>query len=76
MPMAVRNPALRDALEPSRFTLPHAAQAYAEVITFPHAMLLSAPEDMEDVVIALKKIQRAAPELKARARELEIHEEV
>ncbi len=76
MPMAVRNAALREALEPSHFTLPHAAQAYAEVITFPHPMLLSAPEDMQDVVIALKKIQCAAPELKARARELEIHEEV
>jgi dTDP-4-amino-4,6-dideoxygalactose transaminase len=74
--MAARNPELRDALEPSRFPLPHAARAYVEVVTFPHQMLLSAPEDMQDVAKALEKIRYFGPVLKARAHELEIPGEV
>jgi hypothetical protein len=75
-PMAARSAEGRDALEPSRFALPRAAQAYAEVVTFPHQMLLSAPEDMQDVAKALEKVRRCARALKARTRELAIHEEV
>jgi dTDP-4-amino-4,6-dideoxygalactose transaminase len=75
-PVASRSAEVRDALEPSRFDLPCAAQAYAEVITFPHQMLLSAPEDMQDVAKALEKVRRCAPALKARTRELTLHEEV
>ncbi len=73
-PMAARNQEVRDALEPSRFALPRAAQAYAEVVTFPHQMLLSAPDDMQDVVKAIIKVRTYAPALKARACELTIHE--
>lgn len=75
-PMAAGSVELREALEPSRFALPGAARAYAEVVTFPHQMLLSAPEDMQDLVDAFEKVRRCAPELKARASELEIHGEV
>jgi dTDP-4-amino-4,6-dideoxygalactose transaminase len=75
-PMAVRSAEVWKALEPSRFALPRAAQAYAEVITFPHQMLLSAPEDMQDVAKAFEKVRRCAPALKARTRELAIHEVV
>jgi dTDP-4-amino-4,6-dideoxygalactose transaminase len=75
-PMAARNAELREALEPSRFTLPNAERAYAEVVTLPHQMLLSAPEDMQDVAAALEKISRFGSVLKARSHELEIHGEV
>jgi len=70
--MVACNPGLRDALDPARFALPVAERAYAEVVTFPHQMLLSAPEDMLDVANALEKVRRCAPTLKARAHELEI----
>lgn len=75
-PMAVRSAEVREALEPSRFVLPRAAQAYEEVVTFPHQMLLSATEDMQDVAKAFEKVRRCAPALKVRTRELAIHEEV
>ena len=71
-----RSEELRDALKPSHFALPNAARAYAEVVTFPHQILLSAPEDMQDVANAMERIRRFAPVLKARAHELEIHGEV
>jgi len=74
--MAARNPALRAALDPSSFALPHAARAYKEVVTFPHQMLLSATEDMQDVVKALEKVRYHGPVLKARAHEIEIPGEV
>lgn len=67
------DPALRDTLEPA---LPLAERAYAEVVTFPHQILLSAPEDMQDVANALEKVRRYAPRLKARAHQLEIPGEV
>jgi hypothetical protein len=35
-------------------------------------MLLSAPEDMQDVANALEKVRRSAPSLKARAHQLDI----
>jgi dTDP-4-amino-4,6-dideoxygalactose transaminase len=75
-PMVARSVELREALEPSRFALPRAERAYAEVVTFPHQILLSAPEDMQDVADALEKVRRLKPVLKARAHELEIHGEV
>lgn len=75
-PMATRRPEMLDALEPSRFSLPRATQAYAEIVTFPHQMLLSAPEDMQDVVKAFEKVRRCVSELKARTSELAIHDEV
>lgn len=75
-PMVSRSVDLRDALEPSLIALPNAARAYAEVVTFPHQMLLSAPEDMQHVAEALEKIRRLGPILKLRAQELEIHGEV
>lgn len=74
--MAARNEELRKALDPSRFALPLATQAFGDVVTFPHPMLLSAPEDMQDVVDAFEKVRHFAPEIKARACELEIHGEV
>lgn len=70
--MVASNPDLRAALAPDRFALPLAERAYAEVVAFPHQMLLSAPEDMQDVAKACEKVRRNAPELKARAHELEI----
>lgn len=73
---AARSPELREALEPGRFALPNAERAYTEVVTFPHQMLLSAPEDMRDVANALEKIRRSGSALKARSHELEIHGEV
>jgi dTDP-4-amino-4,6-dideoxygalactose transaminase len=75
-PLAARSVELREALEPSRVALPNAERAYAEVVTFPHQMLLTAPEDMQDVADAFEKIRRYASGLKARAGELEIHGEV
>jgi dTDP-4-amino-4,6-dideoxygalactose transaminase len=75
-PLVARSSESREALEPSRFALPNAERAYAEVVTFPHQMLLSAPEDMQDVADALEKIRRFGPVLKARSHELEIHGEV
>jgi len=75
-PIASRSEELRKALEPSRFALPFATQAFAEVVTFPHPMLLSAPEDMQDVVDAFEKVRHSAPEIKARTGELAIHGEV
>ena len=75
-PIVARSAELRDALEPRSVALPNAARAYAEVVTFPHQMLLSAPEDMQDVADALEKIRRFGTVLKARADELEIHGEV
>jgi dTDP-4-amino-4,6-dideoxygalactose transaminase len=75
-PFASRNPELREALQPSRFVLPRADQAYEEVVTFPHQIFLSAPEDMQDLVDALEKVRRCADVLKARAAELPVHEEV
>jgi dTDP-4-amino-4,6-dideoxygalactose transaminase len=75
-PLAARNAELREALEPSRFALPRAERAYAEVVTFPHQMLLSAPEDMQDVADALEKVRRFGSVLKARTHELVIHGEV
>jgi L-glutamine:scyllo-inosose aminotransferase/L-glutamine:2-deoxy-scyllo-inosose/3-amino-2,3-dideoxy-scyllo-inosose aminotransferase len=74
--IVARSADLREVLEPGRFALPRAAEAYAQILTFPHQMLLSAPEDMDDVVKALEKVRRWAPVLKARSRELPIHEEV
>jgi dTDP-4-amino-4,6-dideoxygalactose transaminase len=70
--MLVCNQGLRDALEPARFVLPLAERAYAEVVTFPHQILLSAPDDMLDIANALEKVRRSAPTLKARAHQLEI----
>lgn len=75
-PLAARSADLREALEPNRFALPRAERAYAEVVTLPHQMLLSAPEDMQDVAEALEKVRRCGLVLRARSRELEIHEEV
>jgi Predicted pyridoxal phosphate-dependent enzyme apparently involved in regulation of cell wall biogenesis len=75
-PLAARNAELQEVLEPSRFALPCAERAYAEVVTLPHQMLLSAPEDMQDVADALEKVRRLASVLKARSRELEIPGEV
>jgi dTDP-4-amino-4,6-dideoxygalactose transaminase len=75
-PQAVRSAELREALESNRFALPNAKRAYTEVITFPHQMLLSAPEDMQDVVDALEKIRRRSAVLSARFNELEIPAEV
>lgn len=75
-PVSARSAEMQEALKPSRFALPHAARAYAELITFPHQMLLSASEDMQDVADAVEKVRRCAPGLKARAGELEIHGEV
>jgi dTDP-4-amino-4,6-dideoxygalactose transaminase len=74
--VAARTEELRRALDPSRFALPVAARAFEEVVTLPHPMLLSAPEDMQDVVDAFEKVRYFAPEIKARAGELEIHGEV
>jgi len=73
---ATRNNELRRALDPSCFELPNAMRAYAEVVTFPHQMLLSAPEDMQDVADSFEKIRRHALVLKNRAHELAIHAEV
>ncbi|MEK6281719.1 MAG: DegT/DnrJ/EryC1/StrS family aminotransferase [Acidobacteriota bacterium] len=70
--MVACNSGLRDALEPGRFALPLSERAYEEVVTFPHQILLSAPEDMQDVANALEKVRRCAPRLKARAHQLEI----
>lgn len=75
-PHAARSAEVREALEPSRFALPNAERAYAEVVTLPHQMLLSAPEDMQDVADAFEKVRRLGSVLKARSRELEIHGEV
>lgn len=75
-PFAARNLELQKILEPSRFALPLAERAYTEVVTLPHQMLLSDPEDMQYIADALEKIRRYAPILKARSGELEIHEEV
>jgi dTDP-4-amino-4,6-dideoxygalactose transaminase len=75
-PLSARNPKFRKALEPSQFALPNAERAYAEVVTFPHQMLLAAPEDMQDVADALEKVRCCAQLLKARASEIEVPEEV
>jgi dTDP-4-amino-4,6-dideoxygalactose transaminase len=75
-PLVARNTELRAELESSRFPLPNAESAYTEVVTFPHQMLLSAPEDMQDVADALEKIRCFGPVLKMRSHELEIHGEV
>jgi dTDP-4-amino-4,6-dideoxygalactose transaminase len=76
MPQVASSAELREALEPSRFALPNAERASAEVITLPHQILLSAPEDMQDVADALEKVRRCAPVIKALSNKLEIHDEV
>lgn len=74
--VAARNSEFRQTLHASQFDTPNAVRAYAEVVTFPHQMFLSAPEDMKDVAVAFEKIRRCATVLKARAQELEVHGEV
>ena len=71
-PLVARNAELREALEPSRFALPLAERAYEDVVTLPHQILLSAPEDMQGVADALEKVRCCSPILKARSGELEI----
>jgi dTDP-4-amino-4,6-dideoxygalactose transaminase len=71
-PMVVHGTGSSNAFDPDRFALPLAERAYAEVVGFPHQMLLSAPEDMQDIAEAFQKVRRYAPTLKARSHELEI----
>ena len=75
-PLATRNAELSESLESSRFPLPNAEKAYQEVVAFPHQILLSAPEDMQDVVDALEKVRRCSEALKAQSHKLDIPAEV
>ena len=73
VPLAVNSDELRREIEPTRFALPNAEQAYNEVITLPHQILLSAAEDMHEVATALDKVRRFSTELKTRSKELAIY---
>jgi dTDP-4-amino-4,6-dideoxygalactose transaminase len=44
-------------LDPKRFDLPVASQAYKECITFHHSMLLGNKNDVEDIIKALLKLK-------------------
>lgn len=72
-PQVANSDELRREVEPAQFVLPNAEQAYNEVITFPHQILLSAPEDMHEVADALDKVRRYSTVLKARSKELAIY---
>jgi L-glutamine:scyllo-inosose aminotransferase/L-glutamine:2-deoxy-scyllo-inosose/3-amino-2,3-dideoxy-scyllo-inosose aminotransferase len=73
VPLVVNGDELRREIEPTRFALPNAEQAYNEVVTLPHQILLSAPEDMHEVASALNKVRRCSTELRTRSKELAIY---
>jgi len=48
---------LRHRLDPKRFNLPVASQAYKECVTFHHSMLLGKKSDVEDITKAFLKLK-------------------
>lgn len=51
------SPSGRERLDPKRFNLPVASQAYKECLTFHHSMLLGSNNDVEDIARALLKLK-------------------
>ncbi|MFA1538195.1 DegT/DnrJ/EryC1/StrS family aminotransferase [Actinomadura monticuli] len=57
----------RDRIDPSRFELPNAERASAEVLTFHHSLLLARPADVDVVAEAFAKVRRLAASIPAPA---------
>lgn len=60
-------------INPNRFSLPGAEQAYETIITFPHQILLSDPSDMEDIVYGFSKIQKSSHKKREQIRDVLSH---
>jgi L-glutamine:2-deoxy-scyllo-inosose/3-amino-2,3-dideoxy-scyllo-inosose aminotransferase len=50
----------RNRIDPSRYELPRAERASAEVLTFHHSLLLAQPDEIDVVAEAFSKVQRLA----------------
>ena len=50
----------RERINPSRFSLPEAKRQHQRSVLFHHSVLLGSPGDIDDIAIALRKVQQLA----------------